>query len=141
MGKKQTTEMTPYQSFRYEMEKPAMLEQFKAVLPAHITLDKFKRVCFTAFAGNTEEMQKCTQKSVLGACMNAATDGLLPDGREAAIVRFKDKAQYLPMVAGILKKIRNSGCRFLLTIRVFIVNAHAYPFSFCFIHGGIGFPY
>ncbi len=41
--------------------------------------------------------------------MKAAADGLLPDGREAALVQFKDSVQYLPMVGGILKKIRNSG--------------------------------
>src|SRR5690606_514405 len=38
-----------------------------------------------------------------------AQDGLLPDGREAAIVLFGDKAQAMPMIAGVLKKIRQSG--------------------------------
>jgi recombination protein RecT len=38
-----------------------------------------------------------------------AQDGLLPDGREAAIVKFGNKAQAMPMIAGILKKIRQSG--------------------------------
>jgi recombination protein RecT len=41
--------------------------------------------------------------------MKCAQDGLLPDGREAALVTFKDTVQYMPMVAGILKKVRNSG--------------------------------
>jgi recombination protein RecT len=41
--------------------------------------------------------------------MRCAQDGLLPDGQEAAIVPYKDKAQYLPMYQGLLKKFRNSG--------------------------------
>ena len=43
----------------------------------------------------------------------AAQDGLLADGREAALVIFRTKdgpkVQYMPMVGGILKKVRNSG--------------------------------
>ena len=72
MGKKETA-MTPYQAFRHEMEKPSVLEQFAAVLPKHIGLDKFKRVCFTAFA-QSDDLEKCSQTSVLGACMQAATE-------------------------------------------------------------------
>jgi recombination protein RecT len=34
---------------------------------------------------------------------------LLPDGREGAIVPFRGKAQWMPMVNGIMKKVRNSG--------------------------------
>jgi recombination protein RecT len=41
--------------------------------------------------------------------LNAATDGLLPDGREAALVLFGQEAVYMPMIAGIYKKVRNSG--------------------------------
>jgi recombination protein RecT len=41
--------------------------------------------------------------------MRAAQDGLLPDGKDAAIVAYKQKAQYLPMYQGLLRKFRNSG--------------------------------
>jgi len=50
--------------------------------------------------------------------MKAAQDGLLPDGREGAIVPYREdveggggeqNAQWIPMVAGIRKKVRNSG--------------------------------
>lgn len=41
--------------------------------------------------------------------MRAATDGLLPDGREGAIVPYKNVATWLPMVGGIKKKIFQSG--------------------------------
>jgi recombinational DNA repair protein RecT len=41
--------------------------------------------------------------------VDAAKDGLMPDGKEGALVPFKGKVVYQPMVGGILKKIRNSG--------------------------------
>ena len=44
--------------------------------------------------------------------MKCAADGLLPDSREAAFVKYNTKAgpkaQYLPMIGGVFKKIRNS---------------------------------
>jgi recombination protein RecT len=58
---------------------------------------------------------KTTRQSFFNACMRCAQDGLLPDGREAAIVPFDEEsssseiANYLPMIAGIRKKVRNSG--------------------------------
>lgn len=81
---------------------------FKDALPAHVTEEKFRRVLLTAIS-QTPALAEADRTSVLAACMKAAQDGLLPDGREAALVLFKDKAQYMPMFAGILKKIRNSG--------------------------------
>jgi recombination protein RecT len=59
------------------------------------------------------ELLGADRRSLLGACMKAAQDGLMLDGREAAPVIFRTKegpkVQYMPMVGGILKKIRNSG--------------------------------
>jgi recombination protein RecT len=49
------------------------------------------------------------RRSLLGSCMKAAQDGLLCDGREAALVMFGSTVQYMPMLGGILKKLRNSG--------------------------------
>lgn len=54
-------------------------------------------------------VRKATPKSILQVVQRAAQDGLLLDGKEAAIVAFGDKATYMPMVQGILKKARNSG--------------------------------
>ena len=55
------------------------------------------------------------RRSLVAACMNAAQDGLLLDGREAGLSLYNDRANncqtvaYMPMVNGILKKIRQSG--------------------------------
>lgn len=85
-----------------------MGEQFSMVLPPQIPLDRFIRVAQTAIQTNPSLLE-CNRQSLYSSCMKAATDGLLPDGREAALVPFKGVVQYLPMVGGILKKIRNSG--------------------------------
>ena len=57
-------------------------------------------------------------QSMLNALKLAAADGLMPDGREGAIVPYgenddgrktADTAAWMPMIAGIRKKLRNSG--------------------------------
>lgn len=86
--------------------------EFKSALPAHIPPAKFLRTAQTALNMNPD-IADCDRRSIYGAIMKAAQDGLVLDGREAALVRFRTKAgdqcQYMPMVAGILKKARNSG--------------------------------
>jgi recombination protein RecT len=103
-------------ALRNDLER--MEEQFKFALPAHIPPARFIRVVMTSVQNNLR-LLKCDRGSLFNACMKCAQDGLLPDGREAAIVPFaddpdgggskSDQAQYLPMIAGIRKKVRNSG--------------------------------
>jgi recombination protein RecT len=85
-----------------------MAPEFKAALPAHVSVEKFTRVAQTAIQNNPD-LANVDRKSLFGAIVRLAQDGLLPDGREAAIVKFGDKAQAMPMIAGILKKVRQSG--------------------------------
>jgi recombination protein RecT len=98
-----------------------MSDQFKMALPAHIPVERFIRVVLTALQNN-QKLMACTKQSFFNAAVRCAQDGLLPDGREAAIVPFgeedaedgrgrtrSDMAGYMPMVAGIRKKVRNSG--------------------------------
>ena len=85
-----------------------MHDQFKMALPPQITPDKFVRVVMTAL-GQTPDLVMADRRTLYAACMKSAQDGLLPDGREAALVMFKDAVSYMPMVGGILKKVRNSG--------------------------------
>jgi recombination protein RecT len=103
--------------FRRDLEK--MGPQFSYALPAHIPVERFMRVVMTAIQNNAK-LLACTRQSIFNSCMKCAQDGLLPDGREAAIVPFgesgedgqrksSDQATYMPMIAGIRKKARNSG--------------------------------
>jgi recombination protein RecT len=90
----------------------AMEDQFKAALPAHMPVERFMRVIMTAIQNNPE-LGECERRSLWNAAMKAAQDGLLPDGREGAMVVRKSggkkTANWQPMIAGIRKKARNSG--------------------------------
>lgn len=84
-----------------------MAPEFRAALPAHISVEKFSRVAMTAIQNNPA-LQNADRTSLFGSIVRLAQDGLLPDGRDAAIVMFGNKAQAMPMIAGILRKIRQS---------------------------------
>lgn len=90
-----------------------MEPQFQKVLPSHLPVAKFRRVIETALQMNTKLLQ-CDRRSLSQACMLAAQDGLLPDGRDGVITMFKTReggftAQWMPMISGIRKKVHNSG--------------------------------
>lgn len=99
---------------RADFNNPSVRQSLTAALPAHVSLEKFQRVVLTAVQSNYLLMQ-CDRTSLLKACMEAAADGLLPDGREGAIVPYRDRrrnmvtAQWQPMVWGLVKLVRNSG--------------------------------
>lgn len=105
-----TTDITPMEAMRGTLVK--MEQEFKAALPPQIPVEKFIRTTLTAVQMQPD-LLGADRRSLLGSCMKAAQDGLLTDGREAALVIFNSKegkkVQYMPMVGGILKKIRNSG--------------------------------
>lgn len=94
--------------------------QFQAALPAHIPVERFKRVILTAIQQNPK-LATADRPTLFTSAMKAAQDGLLPDGREGALVifntkmkingvdRWVDAVQWIPMVAGLRKKVRNSG--------------------------------
>lgn len=110
---------TPLDVFRSNLERRA--SEFQMALPSHITPEKFQRTVMTAVASNPD-MLAADRQSLLLSCMKAAQDGLLPDGREAALVIFSSSVkdgqgkwnkvklvQYMPMVYGVRKKILQSG--------------------------------
>jgi recombination protein RecT len=100
------TALKPFDAFKNDLTHQAA--NFKTALPAHVPVEKFQRVTITAVSQNPKLLE-ASRPSLWLACMKAAQDGLLPDNREAAFVQFGSEVQYMPMVGGILKKIRNSG--------------------------------
>jgi recombination protein RecT len=95
----------PEQEIRQSL---ALMEpQFKMALPPQISPEKFIRVVMTAIQQNPKLIEN--RVGLYGAAMKCAQDGLLPDGKEAALVPYGATIQYLPMIGGILKKVRNSG--------------------------------
>jgi recombination protein RecT len=98
--------ITPVTEIKNALVK--MQDTFAASLPKHIPADRFIAVAQTALI-NAPHLAGLDRQSLYQAFMQAAQDGLMPDGREAAIIPFAGKAKYSPMVGGICKKIRNSG--------------------------------
>lgn len=94
--------------------------QIRETLPKHIDPDAFARTIQTALQVQPDLME-ATPRSLMIACMKAATDGLILDGREAALIvrnvnagsrdnpQWEKQATYQPMVQGLMKLARNSG--------------------------------
>lgn len=103
----------------FEVELEAYEPQIAAALPAHVSPEKFRRVVMTAVARQPELYTEADRRTLFNSCVQCASDGLLPDNREAALVIFNTKdrktnswvkaVQYMPMIAGILKRMRNTG--------------------------------
>lgn len=98
--------MTPVDELTKHIDR--MSSEFATLLPANVSLEKFVRTLKTAVRTNPR-LVACNRQSLYAEAMKCATDGLIPDGREAALVPFRDDAKYLPMPAGICKRARNSG--------------------------------
>jgi len=86
----------------------AMRPELAKALPEHVTVDRFERVTLTALQKQPDLLQT-TRQSLFSAVTQCASDGLIPDGKEAALVKFSNQAVYMPMVAGLLKLARQSG--------------------------------
>lgn len=105
----------PIVAFKAYMDQ--RMSEISLALPPQISPDRFARVVLTALQ-RKPDLLKCTKQSLFNACMLAAQDGLLPDGREGAIApygeseggkRVAEIATWMPMVEGLRKKARNSG--------------------------------
>lgn len=83
-------------------------------LPPGVSLERFTTVALTAIQ-NTPKLLECDPASLFNACMKAAQDGLLPDGREGAIIprwnsrTKRTEATWQPMVAGLQAKAKRRG--------------------------------
>lgn len=116
----QPRQVAPADRVRTDLSK--MADQLKMALPSHVNVEKFQRVTMTAIQMDPD-LLAADRRSLFAAITRAAQDGLLPDKREGALVIFTQKVkgqngardeyikavQWMPMVAGILKKVRQSG--------------------------------
>lgn len=115
-GTKAGNSLKPLDEVRSTLMSPTMAQQLKMALPAHITVEKFQRVAVTAII-QRPELLEADRGTLYAECIKCAQDGLVPDGREATLTVFNERngdkwrkvAKYMPMVWGIVKKVRNSG--------------------------------
>lgn len=114
----QSRALAPIDQFRNQIAQPNTREKIVSGLPTHIDPDRFIKAAESAVSLNPDLLE-ADRASLFQSIQRAATDGLICDGREAAVVVFnqKDKrtggwlkkCQYMPMTAGLLKKARNTG--------------------------------
>lgn len=121
-----TQELTPFAAFRQEFS--SQRKSIEAVLPPGVDIERFMRTTLTAIQAKPD-LLLADRKTLLLSCISAAKDGLLPDGREAALNVYSTKVkvwsermqrdveeyiqavQYLPMVRGIVKIMYECGVR------------------------------
>jgi phage RecT family recombinase len=88
-------------------------EMMRRALPPNVTWERFQSTVIQAVMHN-RKLLDCNRASLIQSCFKAANDGLVLDGREAALVEFYDgkqgrSVQYLPMIGGIRRLARQSG--------------------------------
>jgi recombination protein RecT len=91
-------------------------DQFKKVLPAHLTVDRLLRVAVTSIL-KTPKLMECTQLSLLQSVLQLAELGLEPGGQlgHAYLIPFRDNKKQItictPLVGfkGYIELARRSG--------------------------------
>jgi len=87
-------------------------QQVAQLLPPNVSQDRFTRTTMVAIQQNPEILQGDRQ-SLYNAICRAAADGLLPDGKQGALVIFNQKVgngwvkgvRFMPMVEGIIHQL------------------------------------
>ena len=103
----------------------AKAEAFQKVLPKTIPVDRFLAAAKTALL-TVPGIDTCDPQSVFLACLAAAQDGLVPNGRDAVLVvgrtrkgpSWGNAAQYWVMVQGLQKIAFRSGYLMKLESRI-----------------------
>lgn len=96
-----------------EILTPAMGEIMKA-LPPSLKPEKFEAAFVTAVVTNSDIL-RCSQASLRSALLKCAVDGLMPDGKRAALVphwnakKGQLEATYVPMARGIMDRAGELG--------------------------------
>jgi recombination protein RecT len=78
-------------------------DKFLDALPRGVDHKRFIGAAKIAILGNKDVLAMCRKfpSEMIFELIKCATDGLIPDKRQAAIVPFKGKPVYMPMVAGL----------------------------------------
>lgn len=101
------------------LDRTEFQQQLREAMPPGLSLERFVRTTKVAIQMQPEIVDT-DRASLFRAMVRCAQDGLLPDGREAALVKVKvkgkDCAAYWPMIGGFRKKAAEHG---------FAIEAHA----------------
>lgn len=99
---------SPAQILTAQVRSDEFKEQVGMALPENMPPSRFVRSTVTALMQN-QDLAKCEPDSLFASLIKCAQDGLLPDGREAAIVPFGKAATYMVMIGGLRKVVAEYG--------------------------------
>lgn len=103
-----STQMTNVQHVCTTIASPQFKSNLEQALPPNVSIDRFIRTALTGIQQNPAVCEADRQSLYL-AIQRCAGDGLLPDGREAALAIYGGKVNYMPMVLGIIKRLATAG--------------------------------
>ncbi len=105
--------MTDIQSLEQTLACEKVQKKIGSVIHPTLNIQKFCRSVIVAANDPKSAISQCERESLINALINCASDGLIPDGVDAAITPYYDKnkgysvASYMPMIDGIIKHIKN----------------------------------
>lgn len=111
---KQIEKLSPVDELVNNITK--MRERFEPVLARDVSFDRFTSVVISAIRKNMKLLS--SKESLYKAIKDSAESGLLPDGKQAAFIMYGSQVTFMPMIAGIIKKIYDTGIIKLLTLGV-----------------------
>jgi recombination protein RecT len=103
-----STSIIPKNDIRSLIGSDKFREQVAAALPAHLTPERFARVCLTALT-RTPKLMECTRESLLRCLMDCSALGIEPDGRRAHLIPFGKDCTLIIDYKGLVELIRRSG--------------------------------
>ena len=120
MSSTDVVQRTPAQELAAIVRGDEFQSQLALALPEGVRQERFVRSVATALLDNPDlaDETMVERASVFQAVLKSAQDGLVPDGREAALVVYGRKAVYMPMIGGFRKIAGEHGW----TIRTAVVH-------------------
>lgn len=83
---------------------------FERALPAHLEREAPTfTLCALTHIRRSDALMRCDKDSLLMALIQAAHFGLLPDGKQCALVPYGKEARFMPMVEGLTDMMYRSG--------------------------------
>jgi recombination protein RecT len=101
-----TQKRSPIVQFKHDLSR--LVEAKELALPSNVSAESFRNAAIVAAQDNPQILQ-CSAETVFKSIRKLAAAGLVPDGKEAALVPFKGSCTAIPMVSGLVKMARRSG--------------------------------
>ena len=95
----------------------------RAILPSYIDPERFIKSAQLAIYNNSE-LKYCTPESIVTAVYNAAELGLdfTPAKRQAYLIKFKDKAVFIPGYGGLIELACREGAAEMIDAHIVFAN-------------------